>query len=121
MPQLHVVVVLIEEEVVQRHEDTDGNNSGDAGDVDGPHVGDAGGEERGQEGSQIDPATPLDGVHVHDGLLARLGLGSGGGGSVLLLHFHSSLGGCRQWDRSIRRLLGAGASCYLAHVIFYVF
>ena len=117
--QLHVVVVLIEEEVVQRHEDTDRNNSGDAGDVDGPHVGDAGGEKRSQEGGKIDPTTPLDGVHVHDGLLARFGLGSGGGGFVLLLHFHSSLGGGGQWDRSIRRLLGAGASCYLAHGIMY--
>ena len=113
--QLHVVVVLIDEEVVQRHEQADGHDAGDAGDVDGPDVGDAGGEERGQECGQVDPTAALDGVRIEDGLLARLGLGGGGGG-VLLLHFHSSLGGCGERDRSIR-LLGAGAS-YLAHVVF---
>mmetsp|Transcript_2096 Transcript_2096/g.6038 ORF Transcript_2096/g.6038 Transcript_2096/m.6038 type:complete len:524 (-) Transcript_2096:373-1944(-) len=111
--QLHAVIVLIEEEVMQRHEQADGNDAGDAGDVDGPHVGHVGDEERGQKYGQIDPTTALDGVRVEDGLLARLGLGSGGGSSVLLLHFNSSLGGCGERDRSIR-LLGAGAS-YLAH------
>ena len=115
LPQLHVVVVLVKEEIMQRHEDTDGNHPGDAGDVNGPHVGDGGGEQRGQEHRQVDPTAALDGVRVKDGLLARLGLGGGRRGGVLLLHFNGSLGGGGQWDWSIC-LLGAGAS-YLAHYV----